>query len=203
MDSISLKEARAKALKYYSTGKACPRGHFGPRYVRSSACVECNRERRKRWAQKFPDKAIAWNIANPDRMRDINNRFYANNREKRKAHARDQRKNNIEYRREYAANYRRTNKQKILAHVRSRKALKKGAAGRHTGKDIREILRAQGGKCAYCRILLQKFHVDHITALVDGGSNARSNLQLTCKTCNLRKNRKHPNDFARQLGLLI
>ena len=31
------------------------------------------------------------------------------------------------------------------------------------------------------------YHVDHIRALADGGANDRTNLQLLCPTCNIKK----------------
>jgi hypothetical protein len=39
---ITREEARAKGLKRYFTGKVCPKGHVGERYVRDARCVECS-----------------------------------------------------------------------------------------------------------------------------------------------------------------
>lgn len=38
---ISRKEAKARGLKRYFTGKQCHRGHLAERYVSVAACCEC------------------------------------------------------------------------------------------------------------------------------------------------------------------
>jgi len=44
MEIITKKEARAKGLNFYFTGKPCKNGHVSPRYVNGSGnCLECNR----------------------------------------------------------------------------------------------------------------------------------------------------------------
>ena len=42
MEVISRKEAKARGLKRYFTGKPCKHGHVSERYTGSGACVECN-----------------------------------------------------------------------------------------------------------------------------------------------------------------
>ena len=44
---------------YYSTGKPCKNGHTCARYTISSVCVQCNRDRSKRNADKV--RKIAFN----------------------------------------------------------------------------------------------------------------------------------------------
>ncbi|WP_454833249.1 hypothetical protein [Pseudomonas veronii] len=41
---ISRKEAKAKGLKHYFTGKECPNGHFAERRVSSYCCITCSGE---------------------------------------------------------------------------------------------------------------------------------------------------------------
>ena len=40
-EAISCGEAKERGLRFYYTGKPCNRGHYGPRYVSSHACVSC------------------------------------------------------------------------------------------------------------------------------------------------------------------
>jgi 5-methylcytosine-specific restriction endonuclease McrA len=81
----------------------------------------------------------------------------------------------------------------------------RGSEGSHTAADIAEILKAQGGRCAYCRTSLNraKKHVDHIVPLALGGSNGRANLQIACAACNQSKSARDPVTFAQSIGLLL
>ena len=87
----------------------------------------------------------------------------------------------------------------------------RGAEGKFTAADIDAIFKQQRGKCAYfgkrsdClgKITKRTMHRDHIVPVIDGGSNWPSNIQLTCKTCNLRKSAKDPIAFAQECGLLL
>jgi hypothetical protein len=79
-----------------------------------------------------------------------------------------------------------------------------GASGRYSDDDLLAILKAQRGKCAYCKKDIKKvFEVDHIIPVAKGGSNARRNIQLTCVHHNRSKGAKDPLDFARSLNLLL
>jgi 5-methylcytosine-specific restriction endonuclease McrA len=86
----------------------------------------------------------------------------------------------------------------------NRLAMKKRAGGKHTAADIKQLFRLQRGKCACCHVgIADGYHVDHIQPLALGGSNDKTNLQLLCPTCNLRKSAKHPVDFMRETGRLL
>lgn len=55
------------------------------------------------------------------------------------------------------------------------------------------LLLASGGRCASCTrrvgIGAEPHAFDHVTALVNGGSHAESNLQVLCTTCHAIKTR--------------
>lgn len=71
-------------------------------------------------------------------------------------------------------------------------------------ETIKVLMKLQRGRCAVCREKLgADLHIDHIMPKKLGGSNARSNLQLTCPPCNLTKHAQHPIDHARSLGRLL
>ena len=78
------------------------------------------------------------------------------------------------------------------------------AEGNHTGAELKALHKAQNGKCVYCRAALKKgYHADHITPLSRGGTNWITNIQLTCGSCNVKKNSTDPIVFARRLGRLL
>lgn len=89
-----------------------------------------------------------------------------------------------------------------------RRALKAGAEGSFTKEEIEKLFSQQKGRCAICTKKLHKegknkFHADHIEAIINGGSNWISNIQLTCPGCNLRKSDKDPIEFAQKNGKLL
>jgi len=45
---ITRKEAKAKGLKRYFTGKPCKRGHISERLVCNKGCIECELERKRK-----------------------------------------------------------------------------------------------------------------------------------------------------------
>lgn len=176
------KEALSLGLKFYATGRPCHRGHIGERYTTTGRCLQCEVKktaRRRGVSTKTPQKVCAWARG-----------YYARNRDERRAY----------YKRWKAAN-----PEKAREGWRNSKARRKGATGRHTARDVAEILLMQKHRCAYCRADLRKiaWHIDHITALRRGGSNDRSNIQMLCAPCNLSKNARHPVEFAQSIGLLL
>jgi len=62
----------------------------------------------------------------------------------------------------------------------------------------REVLERDGATCQLCGQVGAadvdadgfSWHIDHITPVILGGSNALGNLQLACRKCNLRKGAK-------------
>ena len=70
--------------------------------------------------------------------------------------------------------------------------------------DVINMLSKQNNKCATCQTdIASNFHVDHIMPIALGGNNWPSNLQCLCPSCNLRKNAKHPDDWAKENGKLL
>lgn len=191
-----------------------------------------NKERlrpiRKAWALRNPDKVRArslrfqtkWRLRDPigfyayykkyrppEVERQYNQAKYWKDPEKTRAGARARYAANVDHARDLARKYARQNPERVRAGSISYKARKRGAEGRHTGADIKRLFKLQKGKCAYfwfCHTSIKKkYHVDHIIALADGGTNWPWNLQLTCPRCNMMKHRMSPHAFAKRIGLLI
>ena len=103
----------------------------------------------------------------------------------------------------YLREWRKANPERYQESNRNHKAKRRGAEGRHTAKDIREIFVLQKGRCAVCRCRLDGYHVDHIVPLAAGGTNNRQNIQLACLPCNLAKGARDPINFMQSLGRLL
>jgi 5-methylcytosine-specific restriction endonuclease McrA len=105
----------------------------------------------------------------------------------------------------YQLKWARANPERVIAKVHKRRSAKLKSRGSFTNYDLAWIMRAQNGKCAYCRFSLskRKKHVDHILPLSCGGSNDRTNIQYLCAPCNLTKGAKDPILFAQELGRLL
>ena len=84
------------------------------------------------------------------------------------------------------------------AYRQSRRA---ATSGGPTGAQLRAILAAQLGGCAYCG-RGQALHLDHKHPLALGGPHAMHNLQWLCRPCNLRKATTPDPDYRRRWLLL-
>ena len=195
---ISREAARAQGLKKFFTGVPCRHGHLASRIVADGKCTVClagrAKVRSKLWARANPEKVRAktakWRAANPEKWRESN----------RASKQRNQKKYTDAQRADYALN-----PEKYRTVERKRRAQMAGSGGTHTAPDLKEILEAQGHRCAYCRADLRQArkHVDHVIPLARGGSNGRANLQYLCAPCNHAKNAKDPIAYAQSIGLLL
>lgn len=145
--------------------------------------------------------------------------YYRNNKEKYTILGKKNREENKERYKLYNKKYNEENKEAIKAQQkqwridnpekqrqknRNIKAKRKGAIGKFSHEDVSALLYKQKYKCGFCFInISKKFHVDHILPIKLGGSNWPENLQILCPSCNLRKNAKHPIDWAQENGRLL
>lgn len=163
----------------------------------------------KRYRQEFPAKTkAASRVYNQsDRGKEFRRKWKEDNRTFLNERERARRATDPERRRESHRKWSAKDEAKavIAANAHRRRARILASPGAHSHRDLQEILKAQGHRCAYCRLDLKKAkkHVDHIVALAAGGSNSRSNLQYLCAPCNQTKSARDPIVFARSIGLLL
>lgn len=138
----------------------------------NSWCKPCTQSASKKWYEANKPKRLA-----------VARRWYDKNKEKHFNHSRKWAKEHPEKAREIS---------------RNRRARVKAATGTHTAEDVARLMAEQCGLCVACaRSILTKYHVDHIVALVNGGSNGPENLQLLCPSCNMKKGRRDMAEFLR------
>lgn len=204
---------------FYFTGKACKKsGHVSNRYTSSGYCVYCSLEKfdfRELRAERFnaiKNDQPKYFTGEPcihghvDFRASKNGHCFACAREdsRKRYYSRVLTSDQVASRKEYAKNWCKENRERANALARNYTARKKSARGSHSASDVKDLLRLQRGKCAYCSVVLKaKYHIDHITPLSRGGDNDRRNLQALCRTCNLNKCAKDPILFARERGFLL
>lgn len=215
--------------KTYFPGTPCKNGHVTTRKVSGGGCGKCKSEDRKEKYHNDEDRRKVslergreWRRKNPERHRASNReharRAYHNDPEKFLERGRKWRAENPELAIASAKNWRENNPERVRAQNKKwhkenpgakraidsrRKARKLGDNGpSYSAADVKDVLKKQRGKCAYCQIKLKKYHVDHIMPLALGGSNGKANIQITCPDCNVKKHASHPLDFAKKIGLL-
>lgn len=190
---VTRDEAKALGLKYYYLGTLCRNGHDAERLVSIGTCVECRRGCNDRHLAKYPDERRAYRLA-----------YYEVTREHQIAKAVEWARNNPEKQREHTKRWARENRDKMNAIKHRRRAMERQAEGSHTIAEINELRVKQGHKCANCLCEIGKSaHADHIIPLSAGGSDWISNIQLLCGSCNWRKGRRDPIEFARMNGRLL
>ena len=142
---------------------------------------------------------MEWFANNQERARQNRKNQYWNNREKHIADSKEWRiknhekyieNNNAYYRREYPFI-----KDRIAIATRNRRARIAGLPGKHTKKDIENMLIKQSGRCFYCGVPLYTFQVDHVVPVSRGGANSPDNLVLACEHCNKSKGARLPEEW--------
>jgi 5-methylcytosine-specific restriction protein A len=89
-----------------------------------------------------------------------------------------------------------TDKQKERIRLRGGNARIDDISGYAWDRIRLRIRERDGYQCQHCKIMVKAGIVDHIKALVNGGSNDDGNLQLLCKPC-------HDDKTNRDLGYKV
>lgn len=189
--------------------------------------VDRRRESKKAWDKRneahvavYAEKYLA---ANEELCKKRCRDWHARNKEHHASLNKVWREENKEYFREYAEEYRKVNKDKIQERVRqyrntpegkakhrvsqhNRDARIKSNGGRLSSADIKIVMERQRGMCVApnCnKSVRTSYHIDHRMPISKGGTNDIRNIDILCPSCNMRKNAKHPVDFAQEGGWLL
>lgn len=174
-----------------------------------SSCKVCRKSQVADYRKSNPEKARAAVKAatskKPDYYKARVRRWLLKNRERYNLIARQKRQLDPLPGRATSKRWRDKNPLAKKQEWQRRRALKMNAPGSHTQEDIKQIYEEQEHRCSYCGITLfydipYDVHIDHFTALVNGGSDSPENLCCTCAECNLSKNSKSFDEWKRVRG---
>jgi 5-methylcytosine-specific restriction endonuclease McrA len=138
---------------------------------RQSRCKECERKRMRTQYMKNRER-------DRELYRDRSYRWYWQNRDKAIAKVLRWKTNNPEA---------------LKALKRRYKALKRGAIGYTTAKQLRARIDYYGGRCWMCGDLADT--IDHVIPISRGGSNWPANQRPACVSCNSSKQAKLPAEL--------
>jgi 5-methylcytosine-specific restriction endonuclease McrA len=162
-------------------------------------CKPCKAERWQKHLQENPQYWHNWYQERAEHVKASVREYYQEHTGERIAY---RKKYYLEHREECLAKvsiYKRTHRGAYTALQHKRNAMKNGVPGTHTDKDIQDQYKRQKGKCYYCSCKLGKqrgdYTVDHVIPISRGGSNAPSNLVITCPSCNFSKHNKLPHEW--------
>lgn len=164
-------------------------------------------------------RAVAWQQANPDKMKsqfekqakkrsDLRKAgLYPAERKRGEAEAsRKWRQENPERVADIQRNYVAEKKERDLAYYRAeaamssnrRRAKKKGVPSDVTMADW-STLRLTFSGCAYCGAVPLMLDLDHIIPLHKGGYDVVGNIAPVCRICNAHKSYRDPREFAKEM----
>jgi 5-methylcytosine-specific restriction endonuclease McrA len=188
MQTISRKAAKAAGLKHYFTGKPCKRGgHIDKRYVASFACATCVRE-------KAYDDFQRWDEHRKERQREYNKRRWQDPEFRKRMRRYQQHPVELQKQRARNREWKKANRASCTDRQNKRNAILRDAFVEDV--SLAELFERDNGRCQICGHELSMDtrwpnpHTptrDHIVPLSKGGTHERSNLQLACAVCNVRK----------------
>jgi hypothetical protein len=198
---MTKEEERAKKAAYYQAHKDVIKS-------RSAKWAKENRALHNANGQE-------WKKKNKDKVKRSAARYYVENKEKiqarerwEKLHPEEARAKkrawyaeNAEKERKRAADWKRRNPDNSRIHSQNRRVRKgEGKLSRDLAAKLRIL---QQNKCAACKNVLTKYHLDHVVPLAAGGIHEDSNMQLLCPFCNHSKKDRDPIKFMQSRGFLL
>jgi len=173
----------------------------------NSVCKTCTSEYHKQYSQAHVEErrkyAHEYGVTHKEAISAKNKSKYIANPKPFKDRATKRYNEKRDQIREQSKDYYRRNEAAVIARTRLREARIENA----TIGDVQEIEKfyefvrsVKRIRCYWCKAFVPKRfrHVDHIFPLDAGGPHATANLCCSCRTCNLRKHIKLPEEFSGQ-----
>lgn len=138
--------------------------------------------------------AIKRRLDNPKKYKENRKKTYLKNRENNIKKAVEWGKNNVDKRNIAKRKWRDKNKEKTNHYTKQYIYRKKGATGKHTINEWKELCDMFGNVCLCC-LKKEKLTKDHIIPLTKGGTDNIENIQPLCVSCNSKKSNRNTIDY--------
>ena len=174
-------------------------------------CKVCRAVVTAKWAKDNPEKValhgLKWRQANLERLATYKLQWQKENKDKVAISCAKYHKENKEKCIARIAEWRKANPEKDSIYKHTRRARKHGSGGKLSAGLFDKLFKLQRGKCPVCRGALSNIKprspLDHVIALVNGGTNQDWNMQILCKSCNSQKYAKDNIEFMQSRGFLL
>jgi 5-methylcytosine-specific restriction endonuclease McrA len=147
----------------------CKSSHDGVQ----SHCKDCTRDIHHAYARLHREE-----------LRDASRAYREKNKDKVRAYQRTE--NSKRLKRATRMRWQKQNPEKNALHTRNYQARKKGAIGRYTLLEWRDLCARFNHQCLRCGATT-KLTADHIIPISKGGANTIDNIQPLCMSCNASK----------------
>lgn len=195
--------------KFRRGGPRCRRceADYAAQY-RTKNHAKCKEAHRK-WAainkEKYRLGAKLWQKQNPEKVRAQHAKWIEKNRERYLQKRREWRDSNLELIRAKGRARKVSPKgrlQNINSEARRRQKTARVPCA-PTSHQLADLRKEANGVCRYCGKRVKELTFDHVIPLAKGGLHAIHNLVMACRLCNSKKHTKTPEQWAKEIGMLI
>lgn len=181
MNIIHKKDAKAKGLMHYYTGKPCKYGHYSVRLVSTGKCSVC--------AKQYHDQYIVkWQMENKEKVNAATRKWRSENKEQATLTHKNYYNTNKEQKLEYNKQWRKENNDKVMFYNAERRATILNATVKWADYDkIKQLYEHAKNLTDNTG---EQYHVDHIIPLTSDvvcGLHCEDNLQVITATENFSK----------------
>lgn len=162
--------AKERGIKTYFTGEPCKHGHISERHTIDTKCIDCKREKDKRYYSRnkdaIIDKVNSWSKEYPEKRKEYYEKWKNKDRER------------------YLV---------IARNSQHRVRAKRRGTEVNFSPEISEWVLRQEKICRYCGARCsEKYEIDHFYPICSGGKHEIENLVICCPSCNRSKHSKDP-----------
>jgi hypothetical protein len=159
-----------------------------------SYCKACKNKESKKHRENNPEYYQKYREGNKEKATEYGKEYRENNKTKLAQKAKKYAEINANKIQEYKKEWYEKNKDKVMNNKRRRRDRKVACGEEYSLKHRQITLIAFNYKCYNCGND-DKLHIDHHRPLIRGNPLSLDNAVVLCKTCNLSKGTKRPEDF--------